>query len=113
MEPFNYFHGEKENPFELGTFLHWYWRDEAAFYYDVCNNRKMYNKWKRRSEGDNKDAYPWTKEEYNSFPEHIRAMLTHAIWRAWNMNPCGGEKYLRYYGKSIAELEEISNILTT
>lgn len=105
MEPFNYFHGEKENPFEVGTFLHWYWWDEAKFYYDVYNNPERYAMWKKDSEEDNKEVYPWPKEVYNSFPEHIRVMLTFAIWRAWNMNPYSGEKYLRYYGKSIAELE--------
>ncbi len=96
-----YYKGEEECPFPAGTHAAWYWRDEAMGQDE--NHRRIGHSFIEKG----LQFIPLPAEQVQQLPSDIQEMLAYATACACNMQPMGGDEYLKHYGKSIEELNEI------
>lgn len=96
-----YYKGEAECPFPAGTHAAWYWRDEAMGQDE--NHRRIGHSFIEKG----LQFIPLPAEQVQQLPSDIQDMLAYATACACNMQPMGGDEYLKHYGKSIEELNEI------
>ena len=54
------------------------------------------------------DLFAIPREAILALQKPTQLMFKHATYLAWNMNPQGGDLYLRYYGKSVEELNRLN-----
>lgn len=103
-----YFKGEEESPFETWTLPYFYWREEGSFYHMMKEEPGQLVMWQKTAETCEKDGFAIPMEVFNSLPKIMQTMIVRSTWQAWNMNPMGGDKFLKHYGKSVEELQRLS-----